>query len=228
MEIFNGKAASSDVKLLIFDLDGTIADTIITIEDALNMLMSRYGYPELDYEQTRIAVGKGSLDLVRRAVPKDVSCDEARVVELHEEYLKYYRQTLLNCNECYEGMRDSLIALKEKGYKLAVLSNKKDEFTKAMVKVLVPEGTFSRVQGQTDLPTKPNPTVPLMIASELGFLPEETAFVGDSEVDVQTGLNSGMLAVGCSWGYRPRDLLISTGAHVILDKPCELKELFLK
>lgn len=228
MEVFDALNASRDVKLLIFDFDGTVADTMGTIQDAVNLTMDAYGYPRKSYEEVRRAVGHGSVHLIRNVIPTELSDDDALVLKIHDDYKSFYAQTYNTCKECYDGFLESVCTLKENGYTIAVFSNKLDVFVKEMVSALLPEGLVSFAMGQTDLPTKPDPTVPLMIASQLGFCPECSAFIGDSEVDVQTGLNSGMLAVGCSWGYRPRYLLISTGAHVILDKPCELKELFLK
>lgn len=228
MEVFNSQLASRDIKLLIFDFDGTVADTMGTIRDAVNLTMDAYGYPRKSYEEVRRAVGHGSVYLIRNVIPKEFFDDDALVTEIHEEYKKFYAQTYNTCKECYDGFLESVCALKEKGYTIAVFSNKLDVFVKEMASALLPEGLVSVAMGQTELPTKPDPTVPLMIASELGFCPECSAYIGDSEVDVQTGLNAGMLAVGCSWGYRPRKLLADTGAHVILDEPRDMLKLFLK
>ncbi|MBQ8331586.1 MAG: HAD family hydrolase [Clostridia bacterium] len=226
MEIFDREAAARKRKLLIFDFDGTIADTIGTIVDAVNLTMDACGYPRRTREEIRRAIGHSSLYLIRCCMPEELSGDAALVDRVHEIYKSFYAQTCVTCKECYDGFSESVCALKEKGYLIAVLSNKLDVFIQDMVRAVLPEGLVSVAMGKTELPAKPDPTAPLLIASRLGISPEHTAYIGDSEVDVQTGLNGGMLAVGCSWGYRPRDLLISTGAHVVLDDPRDLLNLF--
>ena len=213
-----------NIKLLILDLDGTLADTIESIREGVNMAMNKYGYPERSYEQVRRAIGTGARELIRLSLPEDSSAE--LVDRVFRDYHAAYGETYTHCTECYEGIPESLVSLKEKGYTLAVLSNKQDVYVKELVKILLPEGLIASAAGQTDLPKKPDPTVPLMIASELGFAPSETAFIGDSEVDVLTGKNAGMMTVGCSWGYREREVLVESQADVVLDRPIELLEIF--
>lgn len=228
MEIIHSARAEERVGLIIFDLDGTLADTIESIREGINRTMKHYGYPERSYEQVRTAIGNGARRLVQRSMPSELSSDETLLSEVFEYYNRAYGETYRHCDHCYDGMYESLLRLKEKGYALAILSNKQDAYVKALNEILFPADLFSVAEGQAvGAPVKPDPTVPLSIARRLGFSPEQTAFVGDSEVDVQTGLNSGMLAVGCSWGYRERALLKETGADVILDHPTELCALFL-
>ena len=216
------------IRLLILDLDGTLADTIGSIRDGVNLAMNKYGYPERSYEEVREAIGNGARELIRRSMPAHLASDRELVDRVFSDYHAFYGQTYLNCKECYEGIPESLAALKEAGYTLAVLSNKQDVYVKGLCKALFPEGLISYAEGQTEKPKKPDPTVPLEIASMLGFTPEETAFLGDSEVDVQTGLNAGMLAIGCAWGYRDSALLLETGAHYLMEHPSEIADLFLK
>ncbi len=220
-------AALGGIRLLILDLDGTLADTIGSIRDGVNLTMRKYGYPERDYEQVRVAIGNGARELIRRSMPVDAAADAALVDRVFSDYNDFYGKTFLNCRECYEGIPEALMALKARGYTLAVLSNKQDVYVKALVRSLLPEGLISYAEGQTEKPKKPDPTVPLMIAETLGFSPEETAFVGDSEVDVMTALNAGMLAVGCAWGYRPDSVLAEAGTHYLLTEPSDLAALFL-
>ena len=227
MEMLSSEYVTGKTRLLILDLDGTIADTIGSIRDGVNLTMEQYGYPLRDYEQVRVAIGNGARELIRRSMPEEAACDASLVDRVFADYNVNYGKTFLNCRECYEGMRETLITLKERGYTLAVLSNKQDVYVKGLVKSLLPEGLISYAEGQTEKPKKPDPTVPLEIAALLGFAPAETAFVGDSEVDVRTGLNAGMLAVGCAWGYRDEAVLREAGAHVLLRKPVELGTLFL-
>ena len=212
------------IKLLILDLDGTLADTIESIREGVNLAMNKYGYPERSYNEIRRAIGNGARELIRLSLPENA--DAELVDRVFRDYHAAYGETYTHCTECYEGIPESLLTLKERGYTLAVLSNKQDVYVKELVKILLPEGLISSAAGQTDLPKKPDPTVPLMIASSLGFEPSETAFIGDSEVDVLTGKNAGMLTVGCSWGYRDREVLVGSSADFVLDRPSELVEIF--
>ena len=215
------------VRLLIFDLDGTLADTMYGIMDGVNMAMEKYNAPTHSYDAIRSFVGKGFRVLISRALPASMSEDENIIDEVVKCFEECYMITCNNRTECYEGMIDTLVELKNRGYTLAVLSNKKDTFVKPMVKAMVPEGIMSVAIGQRDeFPAKPDPTVPLMIARELGFTAEETAFIGDSDVDILTAKNAGMLSVGCSWGYREREVLSKSGVDLIVDKPTELLEIF--
>lgn len=216
------------IRLLIFDLDGTLADTMYGIMDGVNMAMDRFGAPRHTYSEVCSYVGTGSRDLIYRALPKEMAENE----DLLAQAVKYYDGecypvTYKNGTECYGGMTDTLKTLKERGYTLAVLSNKRDIFVRPMVAEMIPTGLISVAMGQRDeLPKKPDPTVPLMIAESLGFSASETAFVGDSDTDIATGKNAGMLTVGCAWGYRGREVLRIAGADLIVDAPCDIAELF--
>lgn len=213
-----------NIKLLMFDLDGTIADTIWSIREAVNMTLEHFGKSQRSYDEIRKAIGNGAFALIRGSFPPDSSD------ELVNEGLKYYdnvyEQTYTHIDGCYEGMSEAMHTLKERGYTLAILSNKQDMYVKKIAELLFPKGIISISMGQTELPKKPDPTVPLMIAKELGFKPSEAAFVGDSDVDIFTGKNAGMMTVGCSWGYRGRAVLEESGADVIIDKPSELERIF--
>ena len=218
----------SKVRFLIFDFDGTLADTMYGILDGVNMTMDRFGAPRHTYDEVVSYVGNGSRDLITRALPKELAGNGA----LLDEAVAYYDRdcypvTYNNGTKCYDGMIDALYTLKERGYTLAVLSNKRDMFIQPMVKELLPDGLISASMGQKEgLPKKPDPTVPIMMARELGFEPAETAFIGDSDTDMLTGNNAGMLCVGCSWGYRSRAVLAEAGADVIVDAPSELTAVF--
>lgn len=215
---------NKNIKLLMFDLDGTIADTLPSIQEAVNLTLEHFGKPTRSYDEICEAIGSGALVLIR----KSFSSDDPE--ELVNEGLKYYDniygQTYTHIDGCYEGMSEAMHTLKERGYTLAILSNKQDMYVKKISELLFPDGIISVSMGQTNLPKKPDPTVPLMIAKELGFEPSEVAFIGDSDVDIFTGINAGMMTVGCSWGYRGRAVLEESGADVIIDKPLELEKIF--
>ena len=213
-------------KLLMLDLDGTIADTIWSIRDAVNLTLSPYGYPGRSYEEVRCAIGNGARNLIRRSLPKDVATDDAIVARVFAEYDALYNQTYDHIDGCYEGMSEALHTLYDMGYTLAVLSNKQDFYVKKIVELLFPDGIIAHAQGQTELPVKPDPAAPLMIAEMLGFTPAQTAFIGDSDVDIFTGQNAGMETVGCAWGYRGRAELEEAGADHVIDHPSELLKIF--
>lgn len=226
MELLNSEYRPETIGLLIFDLDGTLADTIESIREGVNLAMQKYGYPERSYEEVRLAIGNGARELIRLSMPADASADGAQVDRVFADYNEFYGQTYAHCDRCYDGILESLLTLKKRGYTIAVLSNKQDVYVKALAQSLLPEGLVSLAAGQTDLPKKPDPTVPLMMAKQLGFSPVETAFIGDSEVDMLTARNARMMAVGCSWGYRERALLIQSGADCVLDCAKDLLALF--
>ena len=212
------------VKLIIFDLDGTLSDTIYSIRDAVNLAMDKHGFPRRSYEDIRLAIGNGARELIRLSLPANVSCDEAFVGQVLEEYNCFYGKTYDNIDGCYPYVKDTVCELIRRGYTIAVLSNKQHTYVKRIVDILFDKGEISYAQGQTELPRKPDPTVPLMLADKFGVAPNECAFVGDSEVDVQTARNAGMLSVACSWGYRERALLCE--ADHIIDDARELLRIF--
>ena len=215
-------------KLLIFDLDGTIADTLDTIRNAVNMCVEHFGFEKQTYGQVRRNVGNGVSYLMKHSLPEHVSADEARFAEILEYFRSCYLLTHDKLDGCYEGLYEVIVALHASGYKLAVLSNKPDRLVKNIIKKLFPDGTFSISMGQTELPRKPDPTVPLMIANELGFELDCCYYIGDSEVDVQTAKNAGMHSVAVSWGFRDRALLEEALPERIIDTPQELLAFFEK
>ena len=211
-------------KLLIFDLDGTLADTLITIRDSVNMALEKHQLPLRTYDEVMWAIGNGARELMRRSVPAELSTDQSFIDRIYEDYTEAYNKTFANIDGCYPFVSEVLHTLKERGYTLAVLSNKPDFYTKRIVETLFSDGTVSFAAGQTSLPRKPDPTVPLMIAERFGVSPQECAFIGDSDVDVMTAKNSGMTAVACSWGYRPKEAL--QNADYIIDDARELLSIF--
>ena len=215
---------NENIKLLMFDLDGTIADTIWSIREAVNITLEHFGKTQRSYDEICKAIGNGALLLIRRSFSPD-DPDEL-VKEGLKFYDNIYGQTYTHIDGCYEGMSEAMHTLKERGYTLAILSNKQDLYVKKISELLFPDGIISIAMGQTDLPKKPDPTVPLMIAKELGFEPCETAFIGDSDVDILTGKNAGMLSVGCAWGYRGRAVLEQAGADIVIEHASELEKIF--
>ena len=212
-----------DIKLLIFDLDGTIADTLPSIVEAVNRTLAMYKKSEKTYEEIRIAVGHGAKDLIRKTFVLEPG---AELDAVFANYDKIYGETYTHIDGCYPYMSEAMHALKEKGYTLAILSNKPDPFVKKITDILFPDGIISIAMGQTELPKKPDPTAALLIAERLGFTPSESAFIGDSDVDIFTGINAKMTSVGCAWGYRGRKVLEESGADIVIDSASELEKIF--
>lgn len=214
------------IKALIYDLDGTLADTLPSLCQAINMTMDHYGAPLRTCEDVRLAIGNGARMLVKRLLPDALAKHEDKVTEALLYYNARYAETY-TAADCYVGIQDAVTALCHRGYTSAVLSNKPDKYTVALCRILFPENTFALTQGQQEgVPTKPDPTAPLSIAARLGVRPEECAFIGDSEVDIRTAKNAGMMSVGCAWGYRSADDLRAEGADAVIDTPDQLLTLF--
>jgi phosphoglycolate phosphatase len=212
--------------LLIFDLDGTIADTLYSIMEAVNMCMEHYGFPQKSYSEIRAAVGNGAKMLIMNTMPESEAQNAERAEEIYRYFQSCYDKTHAHIDGCYDGMKEAMLELQARGYVLAVLSNKPDAYVKNIIGSLFDKEIIPIAMGETDLPRKPDPTAPLYIASTLGFEASECAFVGDSEVDIRTAQNSGMTSVAVSWGFRDRDALLSCTPDHIIDIPDKLLEIF--
>lgn len=214
------------IKALIFDLDGTLADTCTSIAEAVNAACDHYGFTRKSYEQVKSALGNGAQKLIAAMIPEEY---QNRIGEILDFYNNEYAKVFMKVDKCYDGMKETVEAMKKDGYRMAVLSNKPDRFTKAMVEKLFEDSMpFEIIAGQTEKKRKPSPEVPLEMAEKLGVKPSECAFIGDSDVDVMTARNSGMLSVGVSWGYRGHKALKEIGADIIVDSPAELLKAFGK
>lgn len=217
----------SYLKALIFDLDGTLADTIPAITEAVNMTLEQLGFPTRTQDEIRSYIGQGPRHLISEALPKEIRVNEPQMVDLAlEVYNKAYAKTYLNTNTLYEGLEEVIISL-SKYYKIAVLSNKQDEYVKNLVKQLLPEGICELARGTIDgRPAKPSPDVALEIADTLGVAHYECILIGDSDVDILTAENAGFDVLSVSWGYVSKTKLIMNGAENIINSPNELLEFF--
>ena len=214
------------INTIIFDLDGTIADTIDAIMSGMNLTMEKMGYPRKTRKEILGAINHGARELVRRCLPEDVRTDEDKVTEALAVYQDCYGQTFRETDRLYDGMAEVLLALARRGYIIAVFSNKQDEFVVELVEKLVPAGVCRLARGQRPgVKAKPDRDVSLALCRELGVEPANCAFVGDSHVDIRTAKNADFLSVGVSWGYRP-EVLRDEGADHIVDKPEDLLTLF--
>ena len=213
-------------RLLIFDLDGTIVDTLPSIAEALNMCARHFGYPESTLCEVRAAVGNGVGVLLQKTMPESEMSNEAQCKRIKEYFAECYEKTQSKLDSTYSGMSEIMRELYDKGCILAVLSNKPDNLVKMIINNIFPNGIISESIGQTELPKKPDPTVPLMIAEKYGASPSDVYFVGDSEVDVITGKNAGMITLAVSWGFRDRDVLEGAYPDALFDTRDELLQYF--
>lgn len=214
------------IKAAIFDLDGTLADTIDDLLTGMNGMLVELGFQTRTREELLRFINRGARYFVGRSLPdgtvadfNDPLVDRALVV-----YGEHYAKCCLDQTHPFDGVPEAIDALKAAGVRVAVLSNKQDAFVKETVQKLYPD-VFDVIRGPRDLPEKPDPAGALAIARELGAEPDECAFIGDSDIDMRTGVNSGMLPVGVSWGYRSEECLLEAGAKYIVHDPAELVSL---
>lgn len=203
-------------RTVIFDLDGTLLDTIQDLADAGNWVCRHNGWPEHTVEEYTAMVGHGIPDLVRSFSPEQFRSSLLAVNTL-DQFNTRYGAHKMDKTEPYAGIPELLRRLKERGITMAVFSNKADEFSQEIVSHYFP-GIFAQVQGKrSGVPVKPDPTGVYQIMERLGAKPEETLYVGDSDTDMETGHNAGLFTCGVSWGFRSRETLSAAGADCIVD-----------
>ena len=210
------------IRAVIFDLDGTLLNSIGDIAACANEVLASFGYPTVPVERYRAYVGDGLTNLCRKVLPPNHSDDEVVSVFL-ERYRSLYRAKWRNTTTVYAGVPELLTQLERRGILLAILSNKSDDFTKVCVAEMLPAWTFAEVVGASDnSPIKPHPGGALRIAAQLGLSSAECLFVGDSEIDAETARRAGMPFVGVEWGFRTHAQLAHAGATSIIAAPLQL------
>jgi len=209
------------MRAVIFDLDGTLADTLGDIADAMNYVLAESSLPTHSDEDYRTWVGWGLQHLVDHALPLSAR-DQGR--EFAARFRRYYAEHLVVRTTPYPGVAELLDQLAGR-YVLGVLSNKPQALTTTMVDALFSRWPFVDVVGaRDDVPHKPDPTSAIALAQRLGFEAEQCVFVGDSEVDMETALRANMRAIGVDWGFRDRTTLSDAGAHAVLGQPADLMQ----
>ena len=212
--------------LAIFDMDGTIANTLFDLADATNSGLRQLGYPEHDYDSYRYFVGNGAVKLCERALPDDRKQDTQK---LHQLFKEYYGAHYMDKTVLYEGIADMLKKLSESGVALAIATNKPQNFAVEIAKLLLPDIPFVSVLGGCEeRPKKPDPAIIREIMRSLPEAPEKAFMIGDSNVDMETARNAGLIAIGCPWGFRGRDELESAGADFIPESPAQIAEIILR
>jgi phosphoglycolate phosphatase len=212
-----------DVAGVIFDLDGTLADTLEDIAAGVNHALAAEGLPTVAAEQVRGWVGEGYLILMKRAAPQ---ADDAQLKRLIAAGASYYSKHALDRTRLYPGVLNVLDRLQTRGLRIAVLSNKPEPITIEMVGALCPGVRFDAIAGYRDEASKkPNPSVALDIAGRMGLPPPRVIMVGDSATDIATARNAGIRAVSVTWGFRSRGELAAAGPDAMIDRPAELLDL---
>ncbi len=212
-------------KAILFDLDGTLLDTLEDLGNSVNGVLEKRDLPTHTLDEYRYFVGDGTAMLITRALPQGNRNDETVRACLEELREAYGRNWNVNTRP-YEGIPEMLDALTEHGLKMAVLSNKQHEFTTLCVADLLPNWTFDVVFGQRDeVRRKPDPAGAVEVAERLNLPPADFLYLGDSAVDMKTATAAGMFPVGVLWGFRPAEELLEGGAQALIERPLDILDL---
>jgi len=212
-------------RAVLFDLDGTLLDTLADIAEAADVVLRRFGFPTHGINGYRRLVGDGVQMLFAQALPPAHAKPEM-LARCAAAFREAYEASWNHATRPYDGVTEMLDALEERRIKLAVLSNKPDRFARLCVEEYLPGRGFQAVLGLRDgIPRKPDPAAAVEIAARLGVPPREFVYLGDTPTDIQTAQSAGMLPVGATWGFRPAQELRAAGAAVLIDAPMELIEI---
>lgn len=213
------------IKTVIFDMDGTLLDTLDDMMDSVNVTMDYVGCPRRTREEVRAFVGNGAAKLIERCMPNGAA--DAKFNEALEFYRTYYNDHAQIKTAPYAGIRSLLRHLREQGSKLAVVSNKSDEAVQQLTEYYF-SGLFDAVVGnRPDCRVKPAPDTVVLALEQMGVTADGAVYVGDSEVDIATGKNAGMPCVSVTWGFRTREFLVQQGAEKLADSINELENLLV-
>ncbi len=215
-----------DFKVAVFDLDGTLLDTLEDLTRAVNKVLERHDFPQHPSSVYKHYIGDGMGKLVERSLPENYRTGKF-VEECLEKVRHEYAQGWDLSTEPYPGIPELLTALQQRGVKLAILSNKKKEFIQLTVDKFLSQWKFEVIIGDEEaFPRKPEPDGAYHIARTLNLTPEEMVYVGDTGTDMQTGVNAGMFTVGALWGFRDYEELKVNGADLLIERPEDLLQLF--
>lgn len=208
-------------KGVIFDLDGTLVNSLEDLADSMNSVLLDYHFPTHSLDAYKSFIGNGILNLVRVSLPETVQ-DEQIIMSCYNRMIDIYSNNCTIKTKPYDGIIFLLNELKSRKMKLSVFSNKADEFTKKIVQSLMPD-YFDVIMGlKSEAHKKPNPLGALQISENLGISPENMVYIGDTGIDMQTAQNAKMYGVGALWGFRTREELITNGAKKTLNHPMDL------
>ena len=211
-------------KGIIFDLDGTLVNSLEDISDAMNKVLQGLNFPTHTYEAYQYFIGSGLRNLVSKALPSTNNSDD-QIEICFECMINEYREMCTIKTKPYDGIFELLENLNSRNIKLAVFSNKADELTKKIASEIFPNHFNQAVGLSTETLKKPNPFEALEIGKKWNLKPEEILFVGDSDIDMQTAVNANMFPVGVTWGYRTEEELKNSGAKLVVNTASELIEI---
>ena len=213
-------------KGIIFDLDGTLIDTLGDIAASMNKALKLKGFPELPAEEYKGKVGWGINRLAFLSLPENERKQETADL-VAADASEFYAENPLNYSRPYPGIPELISALKQRKIRMSVLTNKPDPVAQMVIARIFPTDTFECVRGEINgYPKKPDPACVWELLVDLDLMPANIIFVGDSEIDMEIAISSGCYALGVSWGYRTRELIENAGAKRIIDNPNELLEFF--
>lgn len=211
-------------KAIVFDMDGTLVDSLEELADATNYALVKCGYKVQPLENFKRYVGDGAKMLLYRATEKDLSEQEYK--EIYDIFIKKYSERYCYKTKIYFNFEEVIERLKARGIKLAVVTNKMDFMAKEILNKLFGEDKFDAIFGQCDdYPTKPDPTAVRLAMKSMGVTADECLFVGDSDVDILTGKNANIKSVGALWGFRGKDELLKAGADYVIERPNEILDI---
>lgn len=214
-------------KLVIFDLDGTLVNTLEDLADSVNKALECFGFDPHCTEAYRYFVGDGTLMLVERALP-ECSRDMATIDSVHKLFSEIYSKNYLAKSKAYTGISEVICSLKDKGLKIAVATNKPDRYAKEIIAILFGKDCFDYVIGKIDTnPKKPDPTIINNILNHFEIDKNDAVMIGDSNVDIFTGKNAEITTVGCLWGFRDFNELSDAGADYIAKQPFDIIDIVL-
>lgn len=212
-------------KAVIFDLDGTLSDSLLSMAYSCNLTLEAFGFQTFETERYQYFVGDGAEELIKRCLRNagDENC--LHFDEVFQKYKEIFEKYCMYEVKPYKGIAETLLKLKEMGMKIAVLSNKPHERCIDVVKTLFGENFFDEVQGQVkEIERKPSPAGALILAQKLNVTPKECIYIGDTDTDMKTGKGAGMFTLGALWGFRTREELVNNQADQVIENPCEILE----
>ena len=212
-------------KAVIFDLDGTLLDTLEDLADSVNHVLKEAGYPSRTIEEVRAFVGNGIRKLIERSVPEGTSVDSIDII--HKNFIAYYGKHCMEKTKPYDSIMEMLHTLQNAGCKVAVVSNKADYAVQILCDKYFNHIFDAALGEQTGTPKKPAPDAVFNVLNTLNVLPSEAVYVGDSDVDILTARNSNMDEIIVTWGFRDEAFLKEQGAKVLISNPSELITLIL-
>ena len=216
----------TDITTIIFDLDGTLLNTLDDLADAVNFALTQYGYPQRTLEEIRLFVGNGVRNLIELSIPDGL--DNPRFEECLHTFKSHYSKNMQNKTRPYEGVMELLEILRSENIKMAIVSNKFDKAVKELNKQYFGDQIPVAIGESAQIHKKPAPDSVFEALRELGSTVKDAVYVGDSEVDVRTAKNAGLFCIGVTWGFRKREILAKEGAGAIIDHPAELIDVLKK